>query len=95
MEQISALRCASIRLRYGYPDGTELHYEVAGSNLKRVDVLWGGRVLQEVELVVSAASPRPVEATYRHLTDFRELSLVRESMESVPSFSDEIWDPSR
>ena len=51
--------------------------------------------MQEVELLLDEDSPRPTEATYRHLTDFRELSLVRESMETVPPFSEEIWDPRR
>ena len=87
------LEDGSIRLRYGYPDGTELHYQVLGTALQRVEVLRGGRVVEEVELVVGADGPRPTEATYRHLTDFRELSLVRESMEVVAPFPEEIWDP--
>ncbi len=89
------LEDGSVRLRYAYPDGTELHYQVAGTMLERVDVLRGGRVVEEVELVVGEESPRPIQATYRHLTDFRELSLVRESMEAVPPFPEEIWDPRR
>ena len=89
------LEDGSVRLRYGYPDGTELHYQVTGTMLERIDMLRGGRVVQEVELVLGDDNARPTEAIYRHLTDFRELSLVRESMEAVPPFPDEIWDPSR
>lgn len=85
----------SIRLRYRYPDGTELHYQVLDDVLVRVEVLSGGRVVEEVELVIAAGERFPTEATYRHRTDFRELQLVRESMETVSSFPDDIWIPTR
>lgn len=89
------LEDGSVRLRYRYPDGTELHYGVQGDVLHRVDVLRGGRIVQEVELVLASGERFPTEATYRHRTDFRELHLVRESIETVSSFPDDIWIPTR
>ncbi len=89
------LEDGSVRLRYRYPDGTELHYQALDDVLVRVEVLSGGRVVEEVELVIAAGERFPTEATYRHRTDFRELQLVRESMETVSSFPDDIWIPTR
>jgi hypothetical protein len=37
----------------------------------------------------------PREATYRNLTAFRELTIVRESMERRAPFDPVIWDPAR
>jgi hypothetical protein len=89
------LEDGSTRLRYGYPDGTELHFETTGGVLTRVESIRRGRVVEEVRLTFDETGGFPSEATYRHLTDFRELRLVRESLEAVSSFPDEIWTPSR
>jgi hypothetical protein len=35
----------------------------------------------------------PVEATYRNMADFRELTLERDSLQVVEPFDPEIWDP--
>lgn len=83
----------SVRLRYGYPDGSELHYQVADGALVRVDQLQNGRVVQEVVLTFTEAGRYPTGATYRHRTDFRELRLRRETLEAVPPFDEAIWHP--
>lgn len=82
-----------IRLRYRYPNGGELHYQVRDGVLERVDVMRGGRVVEEVILTFRDAGRFPSEALYRHRTDFRELHLMRESAETVAPFPAEIWSP--
>lgn len=81
------------RLRYGYADGTELHYEVVSGSVRMLELLERGRVVQRVSLEPEAGDRYPVEATYRNLADFRELRLERQSLRVVESFDPEIWDP--
>jgi hypothetical protein len=85
----------AMRLRYTYDDGTELHYEVVGGLLSSLELLDGGHVIQSVALSNDAVSRYPVEAKYRNLTAFRELTIVRESLERVDAFDAAIWDPSQ
>jgi hypothetical protein len=81
------------RLRYGYEDGKELHYEVVGASVRSLEVLDRGQVVQRVRLEPVAGDRYPVEATYRNMADFRELRLERESLQVVEPFDSEIWDP--
>ena len=81
------------RLRYTYDDGTELHYHVADKLLKSLEVIEGESVVQRVLVNLDGNGRYPVEATYRNLADFRELRLVRESLEIVPPYDPDIWDP--
>jgi hypothetical protein len=81
-----------MRLRYAYDDGTELHYEVVAGLLSSVELLDDGHVVQRVE-VSNEGGRYPVEAKYRNLTAFRELTIVRESLERVDAFDAGIWDP--
>ncbi len=83
------------RLRYAYADGTELHYESSGGRLRSLELLEGGHVVQRVEVTMTEGDPYPVEATYRNLSEFRELTLVRRSLEQVTSFGNDIWDPAQ
>jgi hypothetical protein len=87
------LEDGSVRLRYAYPDGVELHYQVSDGVLTRIDQIEGGRVVQEVTLFFAEEGRYPTGATYRHRTEFRELRMTRESIEAVPPFDDEIWNP--
>ena len=82
----------SVQLRYRYPDGEELHYQVAGGTVSSVELSKGGHVVQRVELEMQEGSRYPTEATYRNLAAFRELKLTRESLEHVASYPPEIWD---
>jgi hypothetical protein len=83
----------AMRLRYGYADGTELHYEVVSGALRTLEIVDRGRVVQRVELVPEDGDRYPVEATYRNLADFRELRLERESLRVAGPFDPDIWDP--
>lgn len=83
----------AMRLRYAYEDGTELHYQMVAGLLSSMQLLEGGHVVQRVELEGEPGSRYPVEATYRNLTAFRELTIVRESLEQVEPFSADTWEP--
>jgi len=80
-------------LRYGYADGTEIHYEVLAGAVRTLEVLEGGRVVQRVSLEPEVGDRYPVEATYRHMGEFRELRLERQSLRVADPFDPDIWDP--
>jgi hypothetical protein len=82
-----------LRLRYAYEDGRELHYRIEAGVLRTVELLDGGSVVQRVELVMSADSRYPLQATYRNLAAFRELKITRDRLERVESYPADIWDP--
>jgi hypothetical protein len=82
----------ALRLRYAYPDGSELHYFVAEGIARSLELLEGGHVVQRVDLEMAGQLRYPAEATYRNLTAFRELTIVRRSLTAVPMFDPEIWD---
>lgn len=84
-----------LRLRYRYPDGDELHYRVAEGRVRTLEMVEGGHTVERVELDLEQESRYPVEARYRNLGAFRELKLVRESVERVEPFPPDIWDPTR
>lgn len=85
----------ALRLRYTYADGTELHYESLDGQLRSSELLEDGHVVQRVEVAIEGDNRYPVEATYRNLTAFRELTIMRESLESHEPFDPVIWDPTR
>lgn len=87
------LEDGSVRLRYAYPDGVELHYQITEGALTRIDQIENGRVVQEVTLSFAEEGRYPTGATYRHRTEFRELRMTRESIEAVAPFDEEIWHP--
>jgi hypothetical protein len=82
-----------VRLSYGYADGTQLRYEAVQGVLRSLELLDGGHVVQRVDVSAEHLDGYPVEATYRNIADFRELKLVRESLQHVDSFDPDIWDP--
>ena len=83
----------AMRLRYGYGDGKEIHYLVHEGVLSSLELREAGRVVQRVDVAPERAARYPTEATYRNLSEFRELKLVRESLDVVGPFDPEIWDP--
>lgn len=89
------LEGGAVRLRYVYEDGMELEYEVLDDLIHTLELMDGGHVVQRVELTNGADSRYPLEARYRNLTAFRELTIVREGIERKDSFDPDIWDPSR
>lgn len=89
------LEGSAMRLRYAYEDGTELQYEVVAGLLSSLELLDDGHVVQRVELSNEPGSRYPVQAKYRNLTAFRELTIVRESLERVDAFDAAVWDPSQ
>jgi len=82
-----------MRLRYGYPNGREIHFGVMQGFLSTLELLDDGHVVERVDVSSRREARYPLEATYRNLTAFRELKLVRESLAAVPPFDPEIWDP--
>jgi hypothetical protein len=83
----------SERLRYRYPDGTELHYEIASDAVRALELMEGTSVVQWVRLVHEGQSRYPKSATYRNLVEFRELKITRESVAFAERFDPAIWDP--
>jgi hypothetical protein len=81
------------RLRYVYPDGTEIHYELEGDAVRALELMEGTSVVQWVRLVPEDGSRYPKSATYRNLIEFRELKIIRESVVVAESFDPAIWDP--
>ena len=82
-----------VRLRYAYADGRELHYGLEEGAVRTLEVLAGDAVVERVEVALVAPERYPVEATYRNLAEFRELKLVRESLQRSEPFDSDIWDP--
>ncbi len=89
------LEGGAVRLRYGYPGGVELHYQVEGEELVRVDLLEGGELRQWVALVPDPEGSRPLEARYRDQVEVRELRLERTSVRPSDPFPAAIWNPGR
>lgn len=81
------------RLRYGYPDGGELHFELADDTLMALEVVDDGSVVEWVRLEPSADGRYPQSATYRNVTDFRELRITRTSVKAAEPFDAAIWTP--
>ena len=83
----------ALRLRYRYPDSDELHYNVMDGEVRSLELLDGGDVVQRVDLRGEGGASVPQEATYRNLAAFRELKLTRERVERVEAYPPDIWDP--
>lgn len=81
------------RLRYGYPDGDELHYELVDDTLRALEVVDGGSVVEWVRLELSTDGRYPRSATYRNVADYRELRITRTSVRPSEPFDAAIWDP--
>lgn len=88
------LEGGGLQLRYRYPDGQELHFQVVEGQVRSLELRDGNHTVQRVELDLEAENRYPQEATYRNLAAFRELKLTRASVERVESYPPDIWDPS-
>jgi hypothetical protein len=82
-------------VRYGFANGEEIRYHLAGTRIQEVQLLRGGHVVQSVELEMGEDGRYPVEARYRDLGAFRELRLSRQSVEYVEPYPPDIWNPIR
>lgn len=87
----------AMRLRYTYEgrDDSELRYEVAEGLVRSVELLEDGHVVQRVQVETGEGDRYPVEATYRNLTAFRELTIQRDSLRRETTFDPSIWDPAQ
>jgi hypothetical protein len=81
------------RLRYRLDTRTELHFEVGENEVRAVELLEGGALVQWVRLDGAEGERFPASATYRNLVDFRELVITRKSVAAAESFDPSIWDP--
>jgi hypothetical protein len=81
------------RLRYRTEDGRELHYEVVEGRLRAVDLLEGASVVEWVRLEGGGGEAFPESVTYRNLSEFRELQIVRNAVRPSAPFEPTIWDP--
>ncbi len=84
-----------VRLRYGYGDGREIHYTVVAGVMSSLELMDGGHVVERVDVAPERVARYPIEATYRNLAEFRELTLVRESLDVMGAFDPDIWNPAQ
>lgn len=83
-------------LRYRVSDDDEVRYEVTTDGVVRgAELLSEGRVLERVSVERTDTETFPVRARYRHLADFRELTVERESVQRVEPHDPGIWRPAR
>ena len=82
-----------VRLRYELDDGTELWYRIDAGRVRHVEIREDGHLLQRVTLKLEDGFEHPTEATYRHISAFRELKFQIDSVKTVDAFPARIWDP--
>ncbi|MDH5759935.1 MAG: hypothetical protein OEZ65_10125 [Gemmatimonadota bacterium] len=87
------LEGGDLRLRYADSDREELQFRARDARVVELRRLRGGRLAEDVVLTSDPESPFPAEATYRNLSEFRELRLIRTSVEASGGFPPEIWNP--
>ena len=81
-----------LRLRYRLDTMEEVHYYLVDRDLVRVDLLRDGAVVEDVRLTRDGTSV-PVEAVYRDLTAFRQLTITRTGVDNVEPYPPDIWRP--
>lgn len=84
-----------IRLRYALDDGAELRYRIDAGRVQLVEIREDGHLVHRVTLTLEDGYDHPTEATYRHISDFRELKVQIDSVKSVETYPEKIWDPRR
>lgn len=89
------LQGGTVRLRYRYADGRELHYGVENGLLRTTELVEGGHVVQRVRIDTEPETRYPTTATYRNLAEFRELKITRDRLDTVEPYPPDIWDPVR
>lgn len=80
------------RYRYSGADGADLRFDLVAGRVERLELLKGSSVVQWVQLT-SDDGAWPAAATYRNLTDYRELKITRTAVVPAESFDPSIWDP--
>jgi hypothetical protein len=83
------------RLRYGFADGTRLHYEFEGRRIRKVEMLRNDQVEEEVLVTWDPEFTVPSQARYRKMRETREIRLSLESIENVEAYPPDIWLPRR
>lgn len=83
------------RLRYRMSTGDELHFQLTGERLERAERLEAETVVEWVRLEGDSGSRYPIEATYRNLVDYRELTIRRTGVSAAEGFDPEIWELGR
>lgn len=83
------------RLRYRMPSGDGLHFQLVGQALASAERLESDDVVEWVRLETDPSSRYPIEAVYRNLVDFRELTIRRTGVTPATSFDPEIWELGR
>lgn len=80
-------------LRYAYPDGDEVHFQLSGDAVQALEVVDGGSVVESVRLQAAEDGGYPRSVTYRNRVEFRELEITRTGVRAAESFDAAIWDP--
>jgi len=82
-------------LRYLPTESSELLVRLAGSRVQEMVRRSNGRAVEELRLDMVDGERFPREATYRDLSQTRELRLTLESVEHVESYPSDTWTPRR
>ncbi len=88
----TALPDGRVSLSYRYPEGVEVRYFVEGGQVRTVERLRQGQVVERLAVGSPGEDRYPVEATYRNLGAFRELTLTRQTVEQVEAYPPDIWE---
>ena len=83
----------AFQLTYRYPGGQEVRFHLRENRVDRIDLLRSGRVEEEIRIRSGGNGRFPIESTYRHLSERRELRITLDTTEHVESFPPDIWDP--
>jgi hypothetical protein len=83
----------SERLRYAYDGGAELHYQVDGGEVRRLDLLRDDTIVEWMIVETEGAERWPTSVVYRNLVDYRELRITRTEVRTADPFDPAIWDP--
>lgn len=83
----------TVRLRYRFVDGDELHYELRSGRVTRAELRHEGDAVHRVALSRESGGELPTEAIYRNLASFSELTVTVETVERVDSHPSDIWNP--
>ena len=81
-----------LRMRFRLENLDEVHYYMVDRRVLRVDMLRGGNVIQDVRLTRDETGV-PLEAVYRDLTAFRQLTISRKGVENVEPYPPDVWTP--
>ena len=85
---------STLRLSYESDTRPNLLYALDGNgDVAALALLRDGETVDELSLSLPLRDGFPIEATYRNLIDFRELTLTLDTVEAVESYPSDIWFP--